>query len=145
MNPREPAFSGRSGCLSTNPRGFPLQKKKKQTKLSLLPQLLDLHLPKSPLPPFKQAVHTGTPDQGGPATLVDSHNVSSALLVDKGIDYQILQRIYENSKTISPSTLKIKYTSADACPEIVDLGVPRQVVHCQSLLRQPVHPKFFSR
>ena len=71
--------------------------KKKKTKLSLLWQPLDLHLPKSPLPPFKQAVHTGTPDQGGPATLVDGHNVSSALLVNKGIDYQILQRIYENS------------------------------------------------
>ena len=95
MNPREPAFSGRSGCLY-KPSGVSASKKKK-TKLSLLWQPLDLHLPKSPLPPFKQAVHTGTPDQGGPATLVDGHNVSSALLVNKGIDYQILQRIYENS------------------------------------------------
>lgn len=68
---------------------------------------------------FKQAVRTGTPDQHWPATLADSHNVSSALFMDKGRDYQILQKDLGNSKTISPSTLKIKYTSADACPEIV--------------------------
>lgn len=83
------------------------------------PQPLDLHLPKSSLPHFKQAVHTGTLDHPWPATLVDSHNVSSALLVDKGIDLSDPAKDLGNSKTISPSTLKIKYTSADACPEIV--------------------------
>lgn len=114
MNPREPAF-WEDGISVHTLRGFPIQKH----KLSLPPQPLDLYLPKVSLPCFKQAVHTGTLDQHWPATLADSHNVSSALFVDKGIDYQILQKDLGNSKTISPSTLKIKYTSADACPEIV--------------------------
>lgn len=70
--------------------GFPLQQKPSSPFFTTP---LNLHLPKSSFPAFTQAVHTGTPDQCGPATLVDSHNVSSALLVDKGIDYQILQRI----------------------------------------------------
>lgn len=114
MNPREPAFWEDEMSVQTL-GGFPVQK----LKLSLPPQPLDLHLPTASLPRFKQAVHTGTPDQHWPATLADSHNVSSALFVDKGIDYQILQKDLGNSKTISPSTLKIKYTSADACPERV--------------------------
>lgn len=88
MTPREPAF-WEDGMSVQTLGGFPIQKH----KLSLSPKPLDLHLPKSSLPRFKQAVHTGTPDQHWPATLADSHNVSSALFVDKGIDYQILQRI----------------------------------------------------
>lgn len=90
MNPREPAAFGRSGCLYKPLGVFHFNKNQ---ALPFLPHPLNLHLPKSSFPAFTQAVHRGTPDQCGPATLVDSHNVSSALLVDKGIDYQILQRI----------------------------------------------------
>ena len=65
--------------------GFPLQKH----QLTLSRQPLDPRLPQPSLPRFQQAVPTDTPDQQRwPATLADSHNVSSALFVDKGIDYR---------------------------------------------------------
>lgn len=70
--------------------GFPLQK----TKLSLYRSPWICTCPNHPSPVFnRQCTQVHLTDQWWPATLADSHNVSSALLADKGIDYQILQRI----------------------------------------------------
>lgn len=88
MNPREPAFSGRPGCLYKPSGEFHFK-----NKLSLYHSPRLCTCPKHP--PTGNRQHTRTPDCRWPAAPVDSHNVSSALLVDKGIDYQILQRIKE--------------------------------------------------
>lgn len=87
MNPREPAFSGRMGCLYKPSGVFHFKNTSSPFPNSPWICTCPNH------PHFKQAVHTGTPDQHWPAALADGHNVSSALLVNKGIDYQILQRI----------------------------------------------------
>lgn len=115
MNPREPAFSGRVGYLYKPSRVFHF----KNTKLSPWPQPLR-SAPAQITPPFKQAVHTGLCCWPVLASL--SGRQSQCQLCSTRRQRHRLSdpaKDLGNSKTISPSTLNIKYTSEDACPEIV--------------------------
>lgn len=114
MNPREPAFSGRMGCLY-KPSGVFHFKKPSSPFTAALGSA-----PAQIIPPL---FLTGSAHRYTWPTMASHSGRQSQcqFCITRGQRHRLSDPAKDlgNSKTISPSTLKIKYTSADACPEIV--------------------------